>query len=344
MRPAHASDVEQFATATHYSIDVSVIFDGEQRATLAGRERVRYTNHPTFPLNDLDFMLWPNGGSQYLSPVTMSDARANGQPVPPQLGLGQLAARLASPEPLVPGAVVEVTAAFVVQAQAGVSQWSLARFCLTNGVLLAPTFYPHPAHCRRPVANQPGSSGLAPPELEHAISLAGKGKQPGSKNRGSYPARGPHSHCPARLKDTMHFGQQPVQGQHGRRNHAKQQNNVHTFCLQPGVQGIAFDHADILQVGGLYFPGNGFDGRREHVHGHETAAIADELCCRKSEKSGAASHFYDGLAGMNVGSLQNRPRAKEPVSQPALHRSAQCSDQPLSQSGFGKCFSIHFSS
>ncbi len=142
MRPEFAGDVAQFGQATRYAIDVAVTFDGQTSATLTGSERVRYTNRQTFALNDIYLMLWPNGGEQYLSTMEISQVTVNGQAVTPVMEHGQLAARLPLAQPLAPGASVEIGAAFTIAAQDGIDQSGAARFGLTTGVLLAPTFYP----------------------------------------------------------------------------------------------------------------------------------------------------------------------------------------------------------
>jgi hypothetical protein len=142
MRPEYAADVEQFGKATRYIIDVTVTFDGTQSATLTGSERIRYTNQQDFALNEIYLMLWPNGGEQYLSRMTMSNVTVAGQAVTPEMENGQLAARLPLAAPLASGASIDLSADFSIEAQDGIDTSGAARFGLTNGVLLAPTFYP----------------------------------------------------------------------------------------------------------------------------------------------------------------------------------------------------------
>jgi hypothetical protein len=142
MRPEFAGDVDLFASATRYVIDVTVSFDGDRSATLTGGERIRYTNTQAFPLDEIYLMLWPNHDDQYFSALTMTDVRLNGQPVEPVYEHGDLAARIDLPAPLAPGASAEISAAFSIEASAGIAESGAARFGLTNGVLLAPTFYP----------------------------------------------------------------------------------------------------------------------------------------------------------------------------------------------------------
>jgi hypothetical protein len=68
--------------------------------------------------------------------------QVDGQAVTPALENDDLAAHLTLATPLVPGATVEVSADFSVSARDGIADSGAARFGLTNGILLAPTFYP----------------------------------------------------------------------------------------------------------------------------------------------------------------------------------------------------------
>jgi hypothetical protein len=142
MRPEFASDVELFPNAARYYVEVTVTFDDDGSATLAGRERIRYTNPQTFALGELYLMLWPNGGPQYLSEMTLGRVTVGGAEVRPEMEHDGLAARLPLPAPLEPGASVDLSAEFEVRAFPGIADSGAARFGLTNGILLAPTFYP----------------------------------------------------------------------------------------------------------------------------------------------------------------------------------------------------------
>jgi hypothetical protein len=74
--------------------------------------------------------------------MTMTNVRVNGQALTPTLENANLAAHLPLASPLAPGASVEVSADFSIVAQEGIASNGEARFGLTNGILLAPTFYP----------------------------------------------------------------------------------------------------------------------------------------------------------------------------------------------------------
>jgi hypothetical protein len=140
LRPDFAADAERFPTAARYVIDVAVTFNLDGSATLTGRERVRYTNPQDFALDELYLMLWPNEPGQYLGEATLGAVTVAGQPVEPELAFDGLAARLPLAVPLAPGATLDLEAAFTAQAEPGLEEG--ARFGLTNGVLIAPTFYP----------------------------------------------------------------------------------------------------------------------------------------------------------------------------------------------------------
>src|SRR5262249_31503079 len=126
--------------ATRYVIDVTVTFDGAKSATLTGRELIRYTNPYTLPLSTLMLMLWPNFSDEYLGQMTLGAVTVDGAPVRPSLETRDTAAPLPAAQPLAPGQTVDVDADFTTRANAGLEQG--ARFGLTHGVLIAPTFYP----------------------------------------------------------------------------------------------------------------------------------------------------------------------------------------------------------
>lgn len=140
LRPEFAADVERFPHAARYVIDVVVAFNADGSATLTGRALIRYTNPEAFALNELYLMLWPNERGQYLGSAALGAVTVAGQPVTPEVKYNGLAARLPLAAPLAPGAVIELEAAFTAQADPGLEDG--ARYGLTNGVLIAPTFYP----------------------------------------------------------------------------------------------------------------------------------------------------------------------------------------------------------
>jgi hypothetical protein len=140
-RDGFTSDIAQFPHATRYALEVTVTF-GDASAFLDGRERIHYTNQQTFPLATLYLMLWPNDRDQYLSEMTLQNVRVDGAPLDFSLENDGIAARVDLTQPLAPGAALDVSAEFSVSAHPGIDDTTPARFGLTNGVLLAPTFYP----------------------------------------------------------------------------------------------------------------------------------------------------------------------------------------------------------
>ncbi len=140
LRPDYRADVERFPDATRYVMEVAVTFNEDGSATIVGREAIRYTNREDAPLTELYLMLWPNERHQYLGSMTLGTVTVANEDVTPVLEYDDLAARLPLAEPLAPGDSVDLKANFTVQARPGLENG--ARFGLTHGVLIAPTFYP----------------------------------------------------------------------------------------------------------------------------------------------------------------------------------------------------------
>jgi aminopeptidase N len=142
LRPEFAADADLFPDATRYTIDVTVDFTADGSATLTGRERVRFTNPQSAELDHLYLMLWPNDDQQYFSDVELSNVTINGTPAEFTLEHDGLAARIELTETLAQGESVELSAEFFIKAFPGIDSRGPARFGLTSGILLAPTFYP----------------------------------------------------------------------------------------------------------------------------------------------------------------------------------------------------------
>lgn len=142
LRPAFEGDLalDSLADATRYVLDVTVSFESEVEATIAGTVDIRYTNQTGSALDELYLMLWPNHPSQYLGSAELGTVMVDGAVVEPDFEHGGLAARLTLAEPLAPGAAAEISADFTAYAVGGLEGG--ARYGLSHGVLLAPTFYP----------------------------------------------------------------------------------------------------------------------------------------------------------------------------------------------------------
>lgn len=129
--------------ATRYAIDVTVTFNPDGTATLVGRTRFLFTNREATAIDDLVLMTWPNNRDQYLSDMRLLEVSSGGAALEPiEDRPGDIVHRFALPTPLAPGATLDVSTAFTVVARPGIDESGAARFGLTNGVLLAPTFYP----------------------------------------------------------------------------------------------------------------------------------------------------------------------------------------------------------
>jgi len=135
MRPEFAADMNGFADAPRYIINVSVDLNALQAT---GREQVRYTNTDKSTLNEIYFRLFPSapgfGGAMTVTQVTVGS-----QPVTPQLEQDGTALRL--PVTLSPGASAEMTLDFTV----GIPRDPTAGYAMfgqADGVTALPDFYP----------------------------------------------------------------------------------------------------------------------------------------------------------------------------------------------------------
>ncbi len=129
--------------STRYAIDVTVAFNSDGTAVLTGRTRFLFTNREANAIDDLVLMTWPNNRDQYLSDMRLLDVSSGGAALEPiEDRPDDIVHRYALTTPLAPGATLDVSTAFTVVARPGIDETGAARFGLTNGVLLAPTFYP----------------------------------------------------------------------------------------------------------------------------------------------------------------------------------------------------------
>ena len=142
LRPEFASDVHAPVTPTRYAIDVTVRMEPESmQAEIEGLARISYTNPASAPLHDIVLMLWPNN-EQYDSSMSVGPALVQGQTVAPKTELGGLAVRLTLPAAIRQGESVDLSVPFKIEASGPVGGRDPKRFGITEGVLLAPTFYP----------------------------------------------------------------------------------------------------------------------------------------------------------------------------------------------------------
>jgi hypothetical protein len=141
MLPQFNQDVDAFPQATRYLIDVQIDFaEDSLDASIQGEARIHYTNTTDEDLRDLVLMLWPNQ-DQYAStitagPVWVDDVQYEATEEP-----GGVALRIVLPDAIESGEAVELRVPFRIEAEP-FDPFSPRRFGTTQGVLIAPTFYP----------------------------------------------------------------------------------------------------------------------------------------------------------------------------------------------------------
>jgi hypothetical protein len=142
MLPAFTGDVSAMPHATRYLISVEVgITPSGDSASLRGMARIRYANTSDEPLGSFPLMLWPNQ-DQYQGRMTAGPVIADGTMAPAELGANGIVLWVTLPSPLAPGALLDVSVPFRIDDIGLISRARPQRFGITEGVLLAPTFYP----------------------------------------------------------------------------------------------------------------------------------------------------------------------------------------------------------
>lgn len=139
MRPAFAQDVYAFADRNRYYIEATLAFEDDV-AIIHGGQRVRYTNHSADTLSEIVFRLYPNlpalGGR-----MVVHQAEVAGAPVEPVLSARESVLSLPLPQPLMPGAAVEMALQFTVTAERGMFA-SYGAFGYQDNVFSGPEWYP----------------------------------------------------------------------------------------------------------------------------------------------------------------------------------------------------------
>jgi aminopeptidase N len=137
MLPAFAGDVDRFAEATRYAIDVDIY---PEEGMFRGTALVRYTNHENEPLSEVVFRLLPNtpgyGGALAVPAVTV-----DGQETRTQSQLAESALFVPLKETLGPGASVEIGLTFEGTLPTDGSS-GYAQYGFIDGILALPNFYP----------------------------------------------------------------------------------------------------------------------------------------------------------------------------------------------------------
>jgi len=143
MLPAFVGDVDRFADATRYWIDLRVDLD---QLALQGTERVRYTNHETATLTEIAFRLLPSlpgyGGS-----LTVRSVMLNGAPATSRLEFEGSALYVPLAAPLAPGEMAELALEFEGRIPSGTTNSGqpmsgYAQYGYIDRVLALPNAYP----------------------------------------------------------------------------------------------------------------------------------------------------------------------------------------------------------
>lgn len=142
LQEAFQSELQELESATRYHIDARVAFNpAAGQAEIEGLARIVYTNQTGQSLPDVVLRLWPND-VQYLSRMTIGAVLVDGTLHSPSLTAGGTAALIELQSPLEPAETIDLTVPFLVEVTGEITSARPKRFGITNGVLLAPTFYP----------------------------------------------------------------------------------------------------------------------------------------------------------------------------------------------------------
>ncbi len=137
----HVGDLVQLRGATRYSIEVEVTFDSEMRtAVLDGWAQIQFKNHLDNPLHEIYLMLWPND-PQYQASMVAGPVFIGDKVIDPRQELDGLALRVDLALPLAPGETIDLGLPFRIEVES-MRPSAPRRFGITEGVLIAPTFYP----------------------------------------------------------------------------------------------------------------------------------------------------------------------------------------------------------
>lgn len=142
MLPAFAGDVHSRPHTTQYAIDMRVTFDPTRlQAAIEGEVSIFFTSPLDEPLHEFSLMLWPNE-EQYESEMDAGPVTIAGQQIQPSFDANHLVLSFTLPSPLAPGASVSMSLPFSVQASGPIGGWTPQRLGITEGVFIAPSFYP----------------------------------------------------------------------------------------------------------------------------------------------------------------------------------------------------------
>jgi len=128
--------------ATQYLIDIRVSFDpNRMQAAIEGEVSIFFTNPLDEALREFALMLWPNE-EQYESEMDAGPVTIAGQQIQPSFTSSRLVMSFDLPSPLAPGASISMSLPFSLQASGPIGGWNPQRLGITEGVFIAPSFYP----------------------------------------------------------------------------------------------------------------------------------------------------------------------------------------------------------
>lgn len=159
LNPLFIDDLQQFAQAPLYTLDISLDQDGDI-FRVTGSQQVRYTNQETVALDAIYFKLIPNMGGDYLA---ISGVTIDGQLLEPGLEFDNTVLRLDLPAPLAPAAAVDIAMQLdlVVPTRMG---GNYGLFIFQENILALDAFFPI-----IPVYNDEGWNVEAPPQNADVI-------------------------------------------------------------------------------------------------------------------------------------------------------------------------------
>lgn len=138
MRPEFAKDVDQFANAAQYKIDLSITAD---LSSYTATQQVHYVNQETTPLNQIYFRLFPNTPS-YGGHMTITAINLNGAAITPAMELGNSAMRIDLNSPLQVGEAVDFAMSYQTIVPTTSVTTGYDQFGLHDKILALPNFYP----------------------------------------------------------------------------------------------------------------------------------------------------------------------------------------------------------
>ncbi|CAG0937231.1 Aminopeptidase N [Thermoflexales bacterium] len=143
MRPEFAADIDQFAEATQYLIDLTIAPD---LASYTAMQQVHFVNQQATPLDKIYFRLFPNART-YGGQLPINELRVNNAPVDPRLEVDDTALRIDLNPPLKPQEAIDFTISYAAQVPTTLNDAGYNLFGVYSHTLSLANFYPLiPAH------------------------------------------------------------------------------------------------------------------------------------------------------------------------------------------------------